>query len=60
MKMCSVNIQKIYRRTPTQKCDFNKVANNLLSCKNVAFFGTAFYRNTTGKMFDIFSRYLFI
>ena len=47
MKMCSVNIQQIYRRTPTQKCDFNKVANNLLSCKNIAFFGTAFYRNTS-------------
>ena len=25
-KMCSENIQQIYRRTPMPKCDFNKVA----------------------------------
>ena len=25
-KRCSENIQQIYRRTPTAKCDFNKVA----------------------------------
>ena len=26
LKRCSGNMQKIYRRTPMQKCDFNKVA----------------------------------
>ena len=25
-KMCSENIQQMYRRTPIPKCDFNKVA----------------------------------
>ena len=25
-KRCSENMQQIYRRTPTRKCDFNKVA----------------------------------
>ena len=25
-KRCSENMQQIYRRTPTLKCDFNKVA----------------------------------
>ena len=25
-KSCSENIQQIYRRTPMQKCDFNKAA----------------------------------
>ena len=25
-KMCSENLQQIYRRTPMQKCDFNEIA----------------------------------
>ena len=28
-KRCSENMQQIYRRTPTLKCDFNKVAKKL-------------------------------
>ena len=28
-KGCSGNMQQIYRRTPTLKCDFNKVAKQL-------------------------------
>ena len=29
-KRCSENVQQIYRRTPMPKCDFNKVAKQLL------------------------------
>ena len=29
VKRYSENMQKIYRRTPMQKCDFNKVAKQL-------------------------------
>ena len=29
IKRCSENMQQIYRRTPTPKCDFNKVAKQL-------------------------------
>ena len=29
-KRCSKNMQQIYRRTPTPKCDFNKVACNFI------------------------------
>ena len=28
-KRCSENMQQIYRRTPMQKCDFNKLASQL-------------------------------
>ena len=28
-KMCSENMQQIYKRTPMAKCDFNKVAKQL-------------------------------
>ena len=44
--MCSANMQQIYRRTPMQKCDFRKVANQLywnhtsawvFSCKFAAY-----------------------
>ena len=28
-KKCSENMQQIYRRTPMQKCDFNKVLKQL-------------------------------
>ena len=28
-KMCSENMQQIYRRTPMPKCNFNKVAKQL-------------------------------
>ena len=30
-KRCSENMQKIYRRTPMLKCDFNKVAKNCVN-----------------------------
>ena len=30
-KRCSENMQQIYRRTPTPKCDFNEVAKHLRS-----------------------------
>ena len=29
IERCSENMQQIYRRTPTPKCDFNKVAKQL-------------------------------
>ena len=50
-KRCSENMQQIYRRIPTPKCDFNKVAlqhfwNHTLawvySCKFVAYFQNTF------------------
>ena len=28
-KMCSENMQQMYRKTPMSKCDFNKVAKRL-------------------------------
>ena len=45
-KMCSANMQQIYRRTPTEKCEFRKVVNQLywnhtsawvFSCKFAAY-----------------------
>ena len=30
-KRCSENMQQIYRRTPMLKCDFNKVAEQLIN-----------------------------
>ena len=57
MKMCSENIQQIYRRTPMPKCDFNKVAKQLYrnhtlawvsSCKFAAYFQNTFSRNIAG------------
>ena len=50
-KICSKNMQHIYRRTPKPKCDFNKVAKQLywnctsawvLSCKFAAYFQNTF------------------
>ena len=58
-KMCSENMQQIYRRTPMPKCDFNKVALHLywnhtlawvLSCKFAFqnnFFHKHLWRTTT-------------
>ena len=46
MKRCSENMQQISRRTPTPKCDFNKVANRtsarVFSCKFAAYFRNTF------------------
>ena len=51
-KRCSENMQQIYRRKPTPKCDFNKVALQLywnrtsawmFSCKNAAYFQNTFF-----------------
>ena len=51
IKRCSENMQQIYRRTPTPKCDFNKVANHLyynhtsawlFSCKFAAYLQNTF------------------
>ena len=56
-KRYSGNIQQIYRRTPVPKCDFNKVASQLLKialrygCSPVNLlhiFRTPFPRNTSG------------
>ena len=50
-KMCSENMQQIYRRRPMQYCDFNKVAKQLywnctsawvFSCKFAAYFQNTF------------------
>ena len=41
-KRCSENMQQIYWRTPMPKCDFNKVALELVSCKFDAFFQNTF------------------
>ena len=51
IKMCSENMQQIYRRTPMPKCDFNKVALELywnrtlswlFSCNFAAYFQNTF------------------
>ena len=51
-KMCSENIQQIYKRTPMPKCDFNKVAKQLhwnhtlaweLPCKFIECFQNTFF-----------------
>ena len=34
-KMCSENMQQIYRRTPMPKCDFNKVAKQTTSTNEI-------------------------
>ena len=44
-KRCSGNMQKIYRRTPMPKCDFNKVAVDLLH-----IFRTPFLKNASGRL----------
>ena len=58
-KRCSENMQQIYRRTPTPKCDFNKVAKQLywihtlawmFSCKFAAYFQNTFLKNTSGRL----------
>ena len=54
-KRCCENMQQIYRRTPTTKCDFNKVVKQLywnhtsawvLSYKLAAYFQNTFPKNT--------------
>ena len=51
-KRCSENIEKIYRRTPMPKCNFNKIAKQLQhSCSPVNLLHicrTPFSRNTSG------------
>ena len=37
-------MQQIYRRTPVPKCDFNKVAKQLFSCKFAAYFQNIFFK----------------
>ena len=58
-KSCSENTQQIYGRTPTPKCDFNKVAKQLywihtlawvFSCKFAAYFQNTFPRNISGGL----------
>ena len=58
-KRCSENIQAIYRRTPLQKCDFNKVVLQLywnrtsawvLSCKFAVYFKSTFPKSTPGRL----------
>ena len=58
-KLCSENMQQIYRRTSMPECDFNKVASKLyqnhtsawvFSCKFATFFRTTFYNNTSGGL----------
>ena len=54
-KRCSENMQKIYRRTSMSKCDFNKVALQLLlhGCSPVKLlhiFTTPFCKNTSGGL----------
>ena len=58
-KRCSENIQQTYRRTPTTKCNFNKVALQhyrnhtspwVFSCKLLHIFGTPFPKNTSGGL----------
>ena len=36
-KMCSENVQQIYRRKPMPKCDFNKVAKQLYQNRTSAW-----------------------
>ena len=58
-KMCSENMQQIYRRTPMPMCDFNKVAMQLywnhtsvwvFSYKFAACFRTPLPKNTSGRL----------
>ena len=52
IKSCSENMQRIYRRTPMPKCDFNKVAKQLygnhsskwvFSCNFAIYFQNTFF-----------------
>ena len=58
-KRCPENMQQIYRRTPMPKCDFNKVALNVIEiafrngCSPVNLlhiFRTSFPKNTFGRL----------
>ena len=58
-KWCSENMQQTYRRTSMPKCDFNKVAKQLVwnhtsawvfSCKFAAIFRTPFSKNISGRL----------
>ena len=65
-KICSENMQQIYRRTPMPKCDFNKVALQLrhgFSPVNLLhIFRRSFIKNTSGGLLLTISaiKYLFI
>ena len=48
IKRCFENMQKIYRRTPMSKCDFNKVALQPVNLLHI--FRTAFPKNTSGRL----------
>ena len=59
IKSCSKNEQQFYRRTPTPKCDFNKVASNFIeialrhglsSANLLHIFQTSFPKNTCGRL----------
>ena len=50
VKRCSENMQKIYRKIPMPKCDFNKVAKQFrraCSVKLLYIFRIPFYKNTS-------------
>ena len=56
-KMCSENIQQVYRRTPMPKCDFNKVSLQLIEITHgyspvnlLRIFRTPFTKNTSGRL----------
>ena len=58
-KRCSQSIQQIYRRAPMLKCNFNKVARNVIEillrygCSFVnllIIFRTPFHKNTSGGL----------
>ena len=59
MRNCSENVQQIYKRTPKQKHDFNKVAlylhgNHTTACvfsiNFAAYFRTSFFKNTFERL----------
>ena len=56
IKWCSINIQQIYRRTPTPKCDFNKFAEHLYWNHTTAW---VFYFKLAAYFFIFFSKHLF-
>ena len=38
IKWCFGNMQQVYRKTPTPKCDFNKVARRVVSVSTMVLF----------------------
>ena len=55
--MCSENMQQIYRRTPIPKCDFNKVAKQLMCSPGdlLHIFRTPFPKNTSRGLLLFFT-----